>query len=145
MNSAILHRASRVRIYWFVWMALVAVAFALRFTFFAGASEQRLFGLATGYGIGTWLPVIALNYIEGHRLTSYLRRRHRQQWDELNYIPLLGCVGHNGFRMVRWLYSNEDFGDPMVTELKTDYRHFIRFLLTVFFSYLIIMPGLLGL
>jgi len=145
MNSAIPRKPTRLRVYWCVWMVLVAAAFVLRFTCFAGASEQRLFGLATAYGLGTWLPLMALNYIEGHRLNSHLKSHHRQQWDKINYIPLFGCVGHNGFRMVRWLYSKEDFGDPKVTELKTDYRYFMVFLLTVFFSFIIIMPVLLGL
>ncbi len=110
MNSAILQNPSRIRLYWYVWLALVAVAFALRFTVFSGASEKRLFGLTTAYAIGTWLPVMALNFVEGRRLSSCLKSRHPQQWEQLNYIPFLGCVGQNGFRMVRWLYSKEDFG-----------------------------------
>jgi hypothetical protein len=145
MNNVTLQNPSRIGFYWCVWVALVVVAFALRFTVFSGASEQRLFGLATAYGLGTWLPIMALNLVEGRRLGSYLRDRHRQQWEQLNYIPVLGCVGHNGFRMVRWLYSKEDFGDPVVAAMKAEHRRFIRWVLTVFFSYIIIMPVLLGL
>jgi hypothetical protein len=77
-------------------VALVAVTFALRFTVFSGASEQRLFGLATAYVIGTWLPIMALNFIEGRRCTSCVKNRRRRQWQQLNYIHFLGCVGHNG-------------------------------------------------
>src|SRR5579859_4788003 len=145
MNSAILRNPTRVRLYWSIWMALVAVAFAVRFTLFWGASEQQLFALATVYALGTWLPIMALNFIEGRRLTLYLRSRHHHQWEQLNYVPFLGCVGHNGFRMLRWLYSKEDFGDPIVMTLKADHRRFIRFVLTVFLSYIVIMPVLLGL
>lgn len=145
MNAAIFQSPSRIRLYWCAWMALVAVAFALRFTLFAGAGEQQLFGLATGYAIGTWLPTMALNFIEGRRLSSYMKMRHPQQWEHLNYIPILGCVGHNGFRVVPWLYSKEDFGDPVVAAMKAEHRRFIRWVLTVFFSYIIIMPVLLGL
>lgn len=145
MNNAILQNPSRIRFYWCVWMALVAVAFALRFTVFSGASEQRLFGLASAYGIATWLPIMALNLVEGRRLGSYPRSRHPQQWEQLNYVPFLARVGHNGFRMLRWLYSKEDFGDPLVATMKAEHRRFIRWVLTVFFSYIIILPVLLGL
>jgi len=143
MNSAILRNPVRIRLYWSIWIALVAVAFALRFTLFWGASEQRRFALATGYGLGTWLPIMALNLIEGRNLTLTLRSRHYREWEQLNYVPFLGCVGHNGFRMLRWLYSKEDFGDPIVVSLKAEHRSFIRFVLTVFLSYIVIMPGLL--
>ncbi len=145
MKSVVLQRSSRIKLYWCVWLVLVAVAVALRFTFFAGASEQRLFTLASSYAIGTWLPIIALNLMEGHRLTAYLKTRHYQKWEELNYVPILRCVGHNGFRMVRWLYSKDDFGDPALARLKSEYRRFIRFALSVLLSYVIIMPVLLGL
>jgi hypothetical protein len=145
MNSAILQTPARIRLYWYVWMALVAVAFALRFTVFFGAREQRLFGLATAYALGPWLPITALNFVEWHRLASYLKSHHNPQWEQLNCIPLLGCVGHNGFRMIRWLYSKDDFGDPVVASMKAEHRQFIRWVLTVFFSYIFIMPVLLGL
>jgi hypothetical protein len=145
MSSAILQKPSRITVYWYAWMTFVAVAFALRFTVFLAASEHQLFGLATAYALGTWLPLMALNFVEGRHLASYLKSRHPRQWEQLNYIPFLGCVGHNGFRVVRWLYSKEDFGDPAVTAMKSEHRRFIRLVLTVFFSYIAIMPMLLGL
>ncbi len=60
-------------------------------------------------------------------------------------ISLLGCVGHNGFRMLRWFYSKEDVGDPAVTAMKLEHRSFIRLALTGFYSYIVIMPVQLGL
>lgn len=145
MDSAINQKPSRLRVYWYAWLAVVAVALALRFTLFSDASEQRRFGFATAYALATWLPIMALNFIEGRRLASYLKSRHYQQWEQLNYIPFLGCVGHNGFRMARWLYSKEDFGDPAVASMKTEHRRFLCWVFTVFFSYVIIMPIFLGL
>jgi hypothetical protein len=145
MNTATLQKPSRTRLYWYVWAAFVGVTLALRFTVFSGASEQRLFQLATAYAVGTWLPIMALNFIEGRRLASYLKSCHYQQWEQLSYIPFLGFVGHNGFRMVRWLYSKDDFGDPVLASMKREHRRFLRWVFIVFFSYVIIMPVLLGL
>lgn len=123
----------------------MALALALRFTVFLGAKEGQLAGLAVAYAMGTWLPIMVLNLVESRHLGSYLRSCHRNRWEELNYIPVLGCVGHNGFRMVRWLYSKEDFGDPKVVTMKAEYRGFVRLAMAVFFSYLVIMPVLFGL
>lgn len=137
-------RIDRFQVYWWAWLILVGVVFVLRFTVFSGAGEPSLVRLALVYGIGSWLPVMALNLVEGRRLSSYMRSCHAQHWDRLNYIPLFGCVGHNGFRVIPWLYSTEDFGDPVVAALKADYRRFIRWAVTVFFSHVIVIPVLLG-
>jgi len=70
MNDPVFHQPSNVRIYWRAWLGLVTLALLLRFTVFLGASHQRLFSLATAYVLSTWLPIMALNFVEGRRLTS---------------------------------------------------------------------------
>jgi len=145
MRITTFQQTSHIRAYWYAWLGIAAVALVLRFTVFLGASEQRLFGLATAYMISTWLPIIALNLVEGHRLTAYLRIHHPQQWEQISYISFLGFAGRNGFRETRWLYSQDDFGDPVVASMKKERRRFIRWVLTVFFSYIVMMPVLLGL
>lgn len=121
------------------------MAIVLRFTVFLGANEQRLFGLATAYWISTWLPIMALNFFEGRRMTEYLSIHHHQQWELVSYSSFMGIAGRNGFRELRWLYSQDDFGDPVVASMKKNRRRFIRWVLTVFFSYFVMMPLLLGL
>ncbi|HXR08619.1 MAG TPA: hypothetical protein VN765_14885 [Candidatus Acidoferrum sp.] len=145
MKSTTVQQTSHIRAYWYAWLGIAAVALVLRFTVFLGASEQRLFGLATAYGISTWLPIMALNFFEGRRLTEYLRIHHPHQWEPISHISFMGVAGRYGFRETRWLYSQDDFGDPVVASMKKDRRRFIRWALTVFFSYIVIMPVLLGL
>jgi len=65
---------------------------------------------------------------------------HHQKWEELTYIPGFGSGNINGFRTRRWLYSSDDLGDPILAIIKSDGRRFIRFMMTVFFSYLVLMP-----
>lgn len=145
MNTVVAHHTSRIRIYWCAWLAVVALALLLRFTVFLGASSDSLFALASVYGVSTWLSVMALNMIEGRRLMSYLRVHHPQKWGQLTYVPGLGSGMSNGFRTLPWLYSADDLGDPVVARMKREHRSFIKWMLTVFFSYIVVMPVLLGL
>ena len=145
MNAIFVQHPSRIRIYWSAWLAVVALALILRFTVFLGASSDHLFGFATVYAVGTWLSVMVLNLIEGRRLSSYLREHHPEKWQWLTYVPGLGSGMHNGFRSLPWLYSADDLGDPVVAALKKEQKRFIKWMLTVFFSYIVVMPVLLGL
>jgi hypothetical protein len=73
-------------------------------------------------------------------LFQYLKTHHYKKWEELTYVPGFGPGGRNGFRSLPWLYSADDLSDPAVAALKTEHRAFVRFVLTVFFSYLLILP-----
>ncbi len=130
----------RISTYWYVWLGIVAFAFILRFTIFLGVTSDRRSSLPITYMLGTWLPIMLLNLIEGRRLMLYLKTHHRQKWEQLTRIPGFGHGWHNGFRLLPWLYSAEDSGDPALATLKAEHRRFIRFVLTVFFSYIIILP-----
>src|SRR6266498_2221316 len=143
MSGTISPQRSRVTIYWRVWLAIVAFALLLRFTVFLRASSDQRFSLAITYALCTWVPVMILNVVEGRRLMVYLKSHHRQKWEELTYVPGFGSGGQNSFRAVPWLYSPDDLGDPAVAIMKADHRRFIRLMLTVFFSFLVLMP-LLG-
>jgi len=65
---------------------------------------------------------------------------HHQKWEELTCIPGCGSGNINGFRTRGWLYSSDDLGDLILAIIKSDGRRFIRFMMTVFFSYLVLMP-----
>ena len=73
-----------------MWVSIVAIAIALRWTVFLGVAREQRFGLPIIYMLGTWLPIIVLNVIEGGRLMQYLKMHHHQKWEELTYIPGFG-------------------------------------------------------
>ena len=105
MKSTTVQQTSHIRAYWYAWLGIAAVALVLRFTVFRGASERRLFGLATTYVVSTWLPLMALNFFEGRRLAKYLEIHHPRQWELISGISFMGVSCRNGFREMRWLYS----------------------------------------
>jgi hypothetical protein len=114
---------------------------AARFTVFAETNNRFIFAMA--FMMGTWIPMMILNVIEGGRLMSYVRENHNEKWSELTYVPGFGSGGVNSFRSLPWLYSADDQGDSRLATLKQQYRDFIRFMITVFVSYLVLVPVLL--
>ncbi len=127
-----------------VWLAAMAVAMVVRFTLFAGADGERLFGLAMVYAVGTWLPVMSANMVEGRRLTGYLREHHPRKLAELAGVAGWTFGRTNGFRLMPWLYSDDDLGDPVLARMKQERRKFFTWLLVVLLSYAVVMPVLLG-
>jgi hypothetical protein len=132
---------SRIRRYQYSWLACVAVALVLRFTVFSDPAGRFVF--AAAFMMGTWIPTIILNVIERGRLMSYLRDNHNAKWSELTYVPGFGPGGVNSFRTLPWLYSTDDQGDSRLAGLKQQHRDFIRLMVTVFLSYLVLGPILL--
>ncbi len=82
-----------------------------------------------------------LNWYEGGRLLLYLDEHHHAKWEEITYVSFLfikGPGGVNSIRTMRFVYSDDDLGDPRVRQLKDNYRKFVRFALTVFLTFPII-------
>jgi hypothetical protein len=112
----------------------------LRVAFLIGGVSDDGFGLPLIYMLGTWLPIMGLNFIEGRRLMQHLELHHRGKWEELTTFLGIGPGAVNGFRTMPWLYSKDDLGDRTVSILKEEQRQFIRFVLAVFFSYPVFVP-----
>jgi hypothetical protein len=136
-----LSKDSRIRRYQYSWLACVGLVLALRFTVFAESNDR--FIVAVVFMMGTWIPMMILNVIEGGRLMSYLKENHNDKWSELTYVPGFGFGGMNSFRTLPWLYSGDDRGDSRLASLKQQHRDFIRLMVTALASYLILMPVLL--
>ena len=134
MNEKI-RRKSFIRIYWYVWFVLVFLLLASRFSIFKSSPENVLFNLFSIYFVPTWIAVMILNRYEGNRLMSHLKQNHRAKWEHITYVPFFGYGYYNGFRSLPFLYSKDDLGDQMVTELKKNYRRFIILALTIFFTF----------
>jgi hypothetical protein len=126
---------SYISLYWKVWLTLVVFLLVIRLTVFFGTQDEKvLFAMFMWYIAPTWITVMVLNLYEGRRLMHYLERNHREKWKELTYIPGFGPGGHNSFRTLPFIYSKDDLGDPVLKDLKMNYRRFIKFVLTVFFT-----------
>ena len=126
---------SHVRLYWRIWLALVACLLILRFSLFFGAQkEDAMFTLFNCYAIPTWISIMVLNLIEGRRLMEYLKQNHRETWEHLTSGPGFGPGGVNSFRSLPFIYSVEDLADPVVKELKVNCRRFVKLTLTVFLT-----------
>jgi hypothetical protein len=137
MSEEVVPSRSHLASYWKGWLSVLAVALAARILVFDAGDDR--FPLAMTYMLGTWLPIMGLNLYEGRKLTSYMRERHPAKWEQITRVPGFGA-GTNGFRLLPWLYSADTLGDPEVARRKSEYRSFIRFVLTVFCTYPIVIP-----
>jgi hypothetical protein len=123
-----------VRYYWFAWATVLCAFAVVRFIL-----PPRLIGghfnLGDCYVLGVWIPIMLLNFYEGRRLMGYLRKHHPAKWAELTTFLGFGPGWVNGFRSVPWLYSADTLSDPVVAQLKGDYRQFICWSLVVLFTF----------
>lgn len=71
-------------------------------------------------GVAAWICGIVAEY----RLMSYLKKHHHERWRYLNsVIGNWGAEwGHNGFRLIPYLFSQEDNNDSRVVMLKRKVR-----------------------
>jgi hypothetical protein len=134
MSTATLPHPSRLRICWLAWLAIVVCFLLVRF-----ALPSRFSYLAVTYALITWLPIMALHYLQGRRLLAHLKAYHHDRWEYLTWA--FGAPGgRNDFRMLPWLLSGEDYGDPTLAALKSQQRRWLLFVLVVFLSYPVLTP-----
>jgi hypothetical protein len=113
----------RLKIYRSIWIGALLFTIAPRFTYFLKATGDTRFDLGLAFMLGTWLPLILVNALESARVQRYFKEYHGFR------------KGFLGFGFLGWFLSSDDFGDPNLAALKTEYRRFGRFAATVFFSY----------
>lgn len=113
---------SRLKLYRRAWIGAVVVILLLRFTLFLRASEQARFCLGLAFCLGTWLPVMFINYFEGWRIKQYIEAYHPSRWDFL------------GVRMLIWGFSRNDFDDPKMAALRIEQRRWERYVAIAFIS-----------
>lgn len=126
---------SHTRHYWIGWITILFGVFVARLFGPPRFRETGHFDFAAAYMFSVWLPIMLVNFYEGRRLMGYLKEHHPAKWAELTTFLWFGPGWVNGFRSVPWLFSSETLGDPAVAQLKCDYRKFIYFALTVFFTF----------
>ena len=91
----------------------------------------------------TFLLIIKLS-IESRKLFKYLYKNHYETWKKITTI--FGIPGgHNSFKSLRFLHSNDDLNDPEVYRLKRRVRKTLKLLVYVllFITILFVLPILL--
>ena len=121
---------SHAKIYWMGYILLASILFAS--ICFRLVSWAAVF---VPYVIFCWIPIMAFNLYEGHRLMSCLKQNHREEWKYLTYVPFLGPRDNNSFRILPFLYFKDDLNDAVADALKENYKKFILFALVAFLTF----------
>lgn len=128
-----------IRIYWICWGVILLGFVVWRLWFVAPSGRGEDIFLFLCYAFATWIPTMALNLHEGFRLTLYLRMHHPGKWKELSSVMMGGSTRFaNGFRMLPWLFSNDAQNDPVLAEIKCEYRQFLALVLAIFLTFPIV-------
>ncbi|MBI3098155.1 MAG: hypothetical protein HYY93_07925 [Planctomycetes bacterium] len=97
-----------------------------RFVLFANSTENAIFWVTSGYMITVWVGVAAAHLTENQKFLSYLRSEHPLHGESCGFAPA------NGFRLLPFVWSEDDLGDIEVTRLKLQYRRVLLLGLAVF-------------
>lgn len=65
-----------------------------------------------------------------HKLGKYLREKHFEKWKYLTTVLGFGPGFANGIKGMKFLFSNEDCGDPEVLKLKVAVRNSLIYVIT---------------
>ncbi|WP_345973680.1 hypothetical protein [Sulfurimonas diazotrophicus] len=125
---------SQIKLYWKIWFTLIACLFILRFSLPHLTETDFAFTLFNCYMIPTWIAIMVLNIIEEYRLRNYLEENHHQTWEHITHVSGFGSGGYNSLRTLSFVNSDDDLSDPVVKELKLNYKRFTTLALTVFFT-----------
>jgi hypothetical protein len=93
-----------------------------------GYSFLAYFGLS-------WLCFMIVNFYEGHRLMSYLKKHHLETWKRITHVPGFGSGGTNSFRTLDFVYSKDYLDDLNVKWLKVNYQDILTLMFLLFISY----------
>jgi len=86
------------------------------------------------YFVITLLFTMIINYIEGHRITNYLRENNKEQYTKNTSFKDIKGV-YNNFSAFEFLVTNNDSDDINITKLKSNYKKTILLVVIIYFSY----------
>jgi hypothetical protein len=120
------------RVYWIAWLAAAAIVLAIRVLAYDAGDDR--FPLAITYMFATGLSLGVLQWYEGHRTLSWLRKHRYAQWKEIRSTP------DPHFRLQAWLYEADVAADPELEHFQREHRSLRRLMLTAFCSTAVIVP-----
>ena len=107
---------------WILWLLFMLSVRFLLLLLIGKKSDEAWDNPFAIYLTGSWILAVVLHYTEARRLMNYLKENHNDKWKELTYVPGLGFGKINSFNSVPFLFSKENYSDPMVDELKNNYK-----------------------
>jgi hypothetical protein len=122
MKSTAQNPKSYVRLYWIIWGTIILILITGRMItaiWFPAIAERLRSSMPLIYFIVIMPYVLILSVLEQFRVTDYVKRQHNK------HLPLSN-IGFFGF-----VTSNENFGDPVVDILKSNYKRFMLFSIVV--------------
>lgn len=122
MKSTIQKPKSYVRLYWIIWGTIILILITGRMIttiWFPAIVERLRSSMPLIYFIVIMPYVLILSALEQFRVNDYVKRRHNK------HLPLSN-IGFFGF-----VTSDENFGDPVVDILKSNYKRFMLFSIVV--------------
>jgi len=125
-----------MRIYWTAWLLMVSIVMIIcLFNFF----ESQRGSIAAAYMLSSSMPLMFILGIEGYRGNEYLKKHHREKWNELTYSSFMKTSGFNTLKGLKFYYSDDDLGDPKVAALRSNSRKLWTLAWTVFVTMPLIM------
>jgi hypothetical protein len=122
MKSTAQNPKSYVRLYWIIWGTIILILITGRMItaiWFPVIAERLRSSMPLIYFIVIMPYVLILSVLEQFRVSDYVKRQHNK------HLPLSN-IGFFGF-----VTSDENFGDPVVNILKSNYKRFMLFSIVV--------------
>lgn len=131
MNNVNKSRKSNLFIYFSIWLFMVVLVIGAKI--FA-TNKDTMVSINMFFMLVSGIALMFINFYESHRLTSYIKENYPDKWKQMNQVPVLG-TGQNGFKLLKFLNSPENFGDPTVAWLKQNYKNYTYFFGLVLVTY----------
>ena len=123
---------SHIKIYLLIWILILSLIIIFK-SFFHESMNLVLY-----YAVITWVPAMIINGFEGRRLMNYVKENYSDKHMEMKSLNGIDGV-HNGFASLGFLFSTDDDSDEVLGKLKSNYKKVILLLITLFFSYPIML------
>ena len=126
----------RVKIYWIIWEVSIILVFSIKLLW-NNVTDKQLTSLFTTYVLLVSVPLYLTTFFKQINLVNYLQTHHQQKWEERFGRKLIWFTFSRS-KMKQIYFSKEDFGDPILTLIRKDYRSFYIFTNLVIISTLLI-------
>ena len=107
--------------YFLVYWVIATIVLCLSWIMF----REHFLSVMGLYMATTFAAMLIVVFREQRNLMRYLKRSHIKKWEEVTTFPLFGGSspgGRNSFRVLGFVYGDDDLNDPMIKCLKHNFR-----------------------